>query len=151
MPRAAALIDHDDIIAELAIVRNMRVGHKIAAVADARRCLGLGRLVYGDRFPEDIVIADDDLGCGVVKMKILRIFADGRAGENLVVRTDSDFVLDCGADAHFGARADFDLGADIGEGVHDDIVGKVRGIFDDRGGVDFRHGSRMNRGRQRQG
>ena len=65
--------------------------------------------------------------------------ADGRAGEDLIVFTECNFVLDRRANTDFGAGTNFYVGADVGKWVNNHIVGQVGGVFDDGSGMDFGH------------
>src|SRR5260221_7553984 len=99
------VVDHDDIVADLAVMRDMGADHEQAAVADPRhhaaaRRAGIHRHVLAD----DVVAADDERGFLAVVFEILRLVADRREGEDPGIGADRRSAGDNALGSQLDAR-----------------------------------------------
>ena len=125
-------IAENRVVADVAIVRNVRVGHEHVVVADVGDAAApFGAAMNRHEFAKHVAIADDQLGRLAVKLQILRDQPDRRERKDLVAVADFRRPLDdrrC-ADAavaakphvlpDHGVRTDHAAGADDRVGMDD--------------------------------
>jgi hypothetical protein len=116
VPRDAGFIDHHDIVAHVAVVRNVRVSHEIAVVANCCFVSLDRRLVHGNLFAKHIVVTDDDFSLRVIEVQILPVFTNRRAGKESVVLAERHPVYQRRLNADNAAWAYFNVGPDISLG-----------------------------------
>ena len=108
-------IRHHDLIAQLTIVRDMRIRHQQIVVADARHALVVGgAAIHGDGFAKHIAVADLEARRLAVVFLVLRRIAQRGELEYLVVGADARRAVDHRMRAYPGAGADDDIRADDG-------------------------------------
>ncbi len=83
-------VGENGLVADVAIMRDVRVGHEQAAAADGGGAAAADcAAADGDVFAESIFVADDEMGFFAGKFQILGIAADGAEGmENIVAARD---------------------------------------------------------------
>jgi len=120
------VVRHNDFVGDSAVVRDVRVRHQHAVVADDGRVFDAHRAVNRNVFANDAAVADNDAAAVfVAQSDALREPADRRALENMVVFTDNDAFFDRNARFENAAvadrravfddakRADLDVSADF--------------------------------------
>src|SRR5690606_34066547 len=124
------IVGEDDVVAELAIVRDMHVSHDPVVAAQARDATVLYRTkVDGDEFTDRVAVADDQLRRFARVLLVLRRSANGSELEDMVVATDGGVTFDhdmrantrTGADLY--VRADDGIGADLYRRI--DLGGRI--------------------------
>lgn len=85
MPREAAVVGKNNVIAELAVVRDVGVAEKQIVRADPGGQLFMRTAMHRAVFTENVVIADFQRGRLPDVFQILGLPADKRVGEKLVV------------------------------------------------------------------
>ena len=109
-------IRHHNLIAQLTIVRDMRIRHQQIVVADARHALIVRRAaIHCDGFTKHIAVADLEAGRLAVVFLVLRRIPQRGKLEYLVVGADARRAVDHGVRANPGSGANHDIGADHGE------------------------------------
>ena len=79
--RERRIVDEEDMIAELAVVRHMRAGEEQAVAAHARdMAAALGAAVHGDVLADRGVRPDDQPAFLAAVLHVLRLAADHREG-----------------------------------------------------------------------
>ena len=116
-------IGHDDVIAKLAVVRDVAAGHDEVVIADGRNTLFLfGAAVDRRALANHVVVADDDLRVAAAVAEVLRIAADHHAWIDVVVLTDGDVPHQGDAVFEPGTASNAHVGADDAEGADLDVV-----------------------------
>ncbi len=130
-----SLVHHDDVITEEAIMRDVAIGHQKILITDHGGGVNLRAAVDGDEFPDNVLGAD--LGEGLLALvgEVLGFMPDhgvhvdrivvpdlGPAGEegpgeDLVMGTDLDPVLNDDVRANNVSHPDLDLFSDNGAGM----------------------------------
>ena len=138
-PASVALFAKIVSVADVAVVRDVRVGHEEVVRADRRDAAAADRAaVDGDELAEDVVVADAQLGPLALELQVLRLGADRRLSEEAIALADGRGAFDAHVRADDRAGADGDVRAD--DRVRPDAdVGRERGIAaDDCGFCDGR-------------
>ena len=100
-------VRQDDLVADAAIVRHMRIGHQKIVVADAGHAFALHRAaVHGHEFPDHVPVADLEPGRFALVLLVLRSVADRCELVDLVLCADAGRAVDDHMGSHPGARAD---------------------------------------------
>ena len=127
VPAQGGHIGQDDLIADAAIVRHVRIGHQEIVVADARHAVAVhGAAVHRDAFTNDIAVADLEPGWLPLVLFVLGRVAQRGELEDLVVRTDSSGSVDDDVRSDPGARSDGDIRSDDAEGADLHVRGNFR-------------------------
>ena len=122
-------IRHDYVIADRAIVGDVRVSHDEVVAADAGETSAFdGTAIDGDEFANDVVVADFEARGLAVVADILRSEADGRKREESIMVADFRGTVNGNVRDQFAGFAEFDVCTD----------GAIRADF--AGGMDFRGG-----------
>lgn len=132
MARQSAVIGEDHGVSNHAVMGNMGVGQEMVAVADHGPIIPSGGAVRGDKFPETIVVADNQMSRFALVLQILGLLTDGAVSEKavaitdlgraayghmmlqLAVGTDADRALDDAVRPHHRIGSDLGLGIDDG-------------------------------------
>jgi hypothetical protein len=141
-----AVVGEDDVVADLAVVGDVRVAEEEVVVADDRRRVDVGAAVNRGVFPEDVAVADEEVGRLALILQVLGLSADGGEGEELVGSPDLRRSIDDDVRLQHAVIAELDSRADDTERPDPDVVAEegVRG--NDRGGMD--HGDQSQPTRQ---
>ena len=136
------------MVADLAVVRNVRTGHEEAVVSHPRHAVLLLRgTVDRDTFAEDVVIPDHDLGGTAAIAQILGFTADDNPRMEPVVLANRDMSGDGHIVDQSCTATDRDLRANDAEGTDLDIVINDGLRIDDRVlGNDSGHGPNSHPG-----
>jgi hypothetical protein len=89
-----AVVAEDDVIANYAIVRDVRVRQEIAVRSDSRVQPVSGRGMHGGVFPEDIPFPDFEVTLPAIKFQVLRLQSNARERKKLIPRTDRGQPID---------------------------------------------------------
>ena len=82
-------IDDDHIVADHAVVPDVRRGHQVALVANDRRALRLRAAMHGAILAKDIAVADLQIAAApAVELQVLRLMTEDRAHVNLILAPD---------------------------------------------------------------
>ncbi len=119
-------IGQNDVVAELAIVRDVRVAEKQVMRADPRRHIAVRAAVDGGVFPENIQIADLQVSRIADVFQILRLSADRGEGEKFVRAADFRVPIDHDMGVQNAVIAELDVGTD-------DAIRADSNVFPDRG------------------
>ena len=109
-------IRHHDLVAETAVMGDMRIRHQQIVAADARYTLVMGgAAIHRDGFPKDVAIADFEPRRFAFVLLVLRRIAQGGKLKYLVVGADACRAVDDGVRSYPGAGPDDDVRSDHGE------------------------------------
>ena len=134
-------VRHDGVAADLAIVRDMHVGHDPVVVADARDAGILHRAgIEGAEFAYRVVVADLQARRLAGVFLVLRDCAHRTELEDAICLADAGVPLDDDMRPDHRPGADLHMLAYDGIRAHLDIAGKPGVRMDDRSGV-MRHGT----------
>jgi hypothetical protein len=132
-------VGEDGVVADLAVVREVHVGHDPVVVADARDARILHRAaVDGAELAEGVAVPDLDPGRLALVLLVLRRRADrdevpdGVAPADARVAVEHHVRADEAASAHFHVLADDRKRADL------DVRGEPRAAVHDGAGMDHR-------------
>src|SRR6201991_1195642 len=113
MPGERRVVGEHDMVAHLAVVRDMHVGQEPVVVADTRDTAAVtGATVDRDELTDEIAIADDDFGALALPFLVLRRTTDGRELRDAVVASDHGRTLDHHVRTDGRALADDHVGTD---------------------------------------
>ena len=141
MPGQAGKTGHDDVVAEDAIMRDMRVDDEQVVRADHRGVAVVRRAMNGHAFAKNIVVANFQARDAALVFQVLRLHADGGERENLIpppqpgvavhdhMRMQFAFVAQRDVFADDAIRADLATGADLRLGMNNGS-GMNHGNFD---------------------
>ena len=119
-------VGEDDVIAQLAVVSDVRVAEEESVGADAGGGLRNGAAVHGGVFTEHIVVADLEVGRLAGILQVLGLAADAREGKELIALAEGGraFEHHIGVEhavitqnhirAHHAEGADLHVVADLG-------------------------------------
>ena len=125
------VIGEDNVVADLAVMRHMRVGEEGAFVADdCLQAAGLGAGVHGDALADQAVVADGEDGTLTVIFEILRLVADGGEGEDAAARANRRAPGDDSVRDQFDALAQSNLRADMAKRPDAHAGGQLRAVLD---------------------
>lgn len=136
MPGDAGRVRHDDVVAELAVVRHVGVAEEKIVVADAGRRLRHRAAMDRRVFPEHIVVADLQVSRLPEVFEILRLHPDGRERKELIVPADLRVAFHHHMGVQHAVIPDLHIRPDHAIRTDADIVADVRERRDDGGGVD---------------
>src|SRR5690606_4715867 len=138
MASQSRIVGENDVIAQLAIVRDMHVSHDPVIAAQAGNAFVLHcAAIDGDALAYRVAITDDQLRRFIRILLVLRRGAYGGKLENLVVAPYR------GVTFNHHMRADTGTGADLHMRAYDRISADLDRVIDLGGRIDQR--SRMNR------
>ena len=126
---------HDEVVADDAVVRDVRVGENVVIVAERRPFAFLRAAVNGYVFAEDVAVADFRADAAAVMLQVLRLPADNGKGENFVVFTHDGVAFDTGVVVNNRSRAERDFAADVGVGSDFDIFSELRARLNNSSGM----------------
>ena len=139
MPGQCGRVRHNDVIPQLAVVTDMRVGHQEIVIADPRYPTApLGAAMNIDIFTKDVVMADREKRIFTLEFEILGLKTDGRKRIKLVALADFRGAFDDDVRLETAALPDVDARTDRAIRADPDL------ISDHRLGTDNRR--RMNHG-----
>ena len=122
VPSERRRVGHDYVIADLAIVRNVRIGHDQVVAAHASHASALCRgAVNGDVLADHVVIANLQSSGFALVGNVLRGKADRTKRIELIIRTDFRRPFKRNVRAEVTTFAEFDIGAN--RAVRADIAG----------------------------
>ena len=125
-----------DVVAQLAVVRHVRVLHEESVRTDHRRFLHLVGSVHRAVFAKHVVVADAQAGRLVPVFQILRRAADHAAGVKLVARADGGLPGQMNMRPDPTMRPHHHILLDDGVGTDDHGGVQLRFRVDDSRGVD---------------
>ena len=135
VPPQGGVVDHDDVIADLAVMGDMGADHEQTVVADAgHHAAPFGARVHGHVFPNNVVAADFQARRLAVVFLVLGLVADGGKGKYPGVGTDGGAAADHDMGDQLDAVAEFDLGAYCGIRADGNVLADF-GVFVDDGGL----------------
>ena len=95
--------------------------------------------VHGGELPDDVAVADDQLGFLALEFQVLGNFTDNGERENLALVADGGEVLNHHVGADAGVVADPHPALDDAEGPYGDALTQFDGFIHQGGGVDLDH------------
>ena len=133
-------VDIDDMVAYFAVMGDMAGGHEQAVAADDGLGSGLGAAVYGGAFPENIAVADFDIG-GSTRFNcvILSGLSDGGKGMQGIVFADGGIAIDVALGDKSGTGTDFHIWSDIAERSDFHAFSENGTVHDNAGRMNRRH------------
>jgi hypothetical protein len=130
-------VREDRLVADLAVVREMHVGHHPVVVTQPRHAdVERGAAIDGDVLADGVVVADLDARRLVGVLLVLRRRADGGEVPDAVAATDARMSVDDDVRADPGALAHLDVLADDRVRADFHVLGKARAAMHRRGGMD---------------
>jgi hypothetical protein len=106
-------IGDDRVVADVAIVGDVRIIHHEHAAADLRQhAAALGAAMDGRKFANSIIVADHQTRRFAVILQVLRCRPDRGELENLVARADNGRAFDNSVRPYGGFRSDSYFGTD---------------------------------------
>src|SRR6185312_4234163 len=112
------IIGEHHVAADLAVVGNVHVGQHPVVVAKSGDAAAAPRAaVDGDKFADQVAVANDELGALASEFLVLWIPAKGGELGDAVVAADPRGALDHHVGADDRTLADFDFGANAGVGA----------------------------------
>ena len=130
------IVRQDDIVAELAIMGDMRIGEKEVVAADHGLTAAFGGSgVHRHAFAHRAVVADGQRGFLAGMVNALRIAADDGAGMDPGIAPDSRAAGDDGMGEKFATVAERRLRPDMAEGADFHIRPDHSAVLDDGHGV----------------
>lgn len=144
VPGAHHVVRHDHAVADMAIVRDVRIDHQHVVVAD-RRC---GILFQGtmqrDVFADGIVVADQQLPDVSVRAKMLRPASQYRALADRIIAAQSRALLDRDSAIQTATIADDHVVLHDTKRADGNVAAKLCLGTDGRGGMNVRHGGSLS-------
>ena len=141
------VVGENRAVGDLAIMRNVHVGHDPVVVADTRHANVLrGAEVEGAELADRVALADLEPRRLAGVFLVLRHRAERAELEDAVVAADRRVAFDDAVRADARALVDAHVRTNDGVGVDADRFAELRAGFDDRGGVDRRHAELSRRG-----
>ncbi len=125
MPREAAVVRKNDVIAELAVVRDMGVAEKQIVRADPGRELLMRAAMHRAVFAEDVMITHLKCGWLTDVFQILGLTADHREGEKLVMFSKGRGAFQHHMAVEHAFIAEGDVGSDDAIRADADIFSKL--------------------------
>src|SRR6516162_3171230 len=140
------VVGHDHIIADLAVMGDMRPHHEQAVVANAGDHPATDRpWVHCHIFADPVVPPDNEFGRLTAVFEVLRFETDRCERKDARVLANRCPAIDHGVRADRDSGGEHHVLADHAVGPDNDIVGKRCPRRYDGRGVDLRHGSLSNR------
>ena len=110
MPAEGGPVGHDDVVAELAVMGDVRVGHTQVAAADAGQAAPAFRApVERGEFTDAVIVAEFQPRHFALELEILRHAANQGVGMDMVARTHFRVVFDDGMRVDAAAIPDDDM------------------------------------------
>ncbi len=132
------VVRDDHLVAEGAIMPEMRAGHEEIVVADAGRGTRGRAPMNGHMLANDIAVADFDRAASPgLETEILRRATDERTVSNLVIRPQANHAFDHGVRLDDSARSDFHFTADARKRPDLDVIAEACAGIDQGGGMDL--------------
>ena len=132
-------VAEDGVVADVAVVRHVHVGHEDVVIADARDAAAArGAAVHGDELAKDVAGADRQPGVLAVELEILRNLADRRERVDLAVVAELGSAVDHRRGADAAVRAGAHQRPDDRVGADRRAAADLRARVDDRRRVDLR-------------
>ncbi|MEJ1971278.1 MAG: hypothetical protein WDM96_01770 [Lacunisphaera sp.] len=97
---------HDEVVADDAVVRDVRVGQQHVVVAEDGELARLGRAVHADVLAEHVAVADAQAGIAAGVLQIVGLGANAGEGKHLALLADRRPALDVGVVVEDAAVAD---------------------------------------------
>lgn len=132
-------VGHHNVIAELAIVRDVGVGEEVIVRTNYSSITVVGGAVDGDVFAKGVVVADAGVGGATGMFEVLRLEANAGEGVDCVgfaqlgVAGDDDVGMKSATLAKCDIRANDTVGTNVA------TFGDPGTLFDDGGGVYLAH------------
>ena len=134
------VVRHDDMVADLAVMRDVSAHHEQAAVANAgHHAAAFGAGIHRHVFADRVMAADHETRFLAAVFQILGLEADRGEGEDARLFADRCAPVDDDMGDEGDTRPEHDLPTDDAVRTDRDILGQCRPRRDDRGGVDLRH------------
>src|SRR5262245_40554087 len=129
-------LGHDDVVADVAIMRDVAIAHDQAVIADrGDRPAAHGAAMQRCVFTNDVVVADDELGWLALVGEILRGAAEADERKDGVVLAEFSVALDEDVSDELGVLAELYARADDAAGADLDAGREFRALIDDGGRV----------------
>ncbi len=126
------------MVSDATIVRDMGIGLEHIVRSDARLAIFARCAVNRTKFTHLIAVANHDRAVLAFVFQILRVFADDRAGINVIVLPHAHIFRDDRIGTDDRALADFTMRADDRKRTDNDIFVNNGGGIDAGCGMDFR-------------
>ena len=126
------------MVADHAIMRDVRVGQQDVVVAEDGPLAFLGAEVDADVFAESIAGPDLKAGFAWFGLQVLRAATNEGVWKHLALRAELRVALDGSVVVQNAAVAKGDVSAHVGVGTDDDVQAELGAGFDDRSRVDLR-------------
>ncbi len=134
------VVGHDDAVAHPAIVGHVGVGQEEVAPAHGGDAAAAGRApVHGGKFPDGVVVADDQLGLFALEFQVLGHLPENRKLKDAAAAADGSEVPDHHVGADVGVGPDGDPALNDAERTDGDPVGQLRRRIHQGGGMDRGH------------
>ena len=138
MPAESGSVGHDDVIAELAVMGDVRVGHAQVAAADTGNAASAFRApVERGEFTDTVIVAELQPRHFALELEILRFAADQRVGMDMVAHAHPRVIFDDGVGVDAAAIPDDDMLFDDRIGAYFHILADLRIGVHDSSGVDL--------------
>src|SRR5450830_1197217 len=138
--RQLRVVRENRVVAHLAVVRQVHIRRDPVVIAQARHAATLhGARVEGAKFADGVAVADVQARRLARPFFILRLRADGRKLEQVVVAADRRVAVDDHVRANSGAGTDAHVRTDDGVRTHLDRAVELGLRIDDCRRVDRRH------------
>ena len=136
MSRQGSVIGENRMVAHLAVMGEMDIGHDPVVVADTRHARILrSAQIESAEFAYGIAVANFQPGRLSRIFLVLRNFSQGVELENMIIAADKGMPVNNRMRAHRGAVADDHVLADHGVGTDTDMGAKLRAGMNDCAGV----------------
>ncbi|MEY5013418.1 MAG: hypothetical protein RLY69_1133, partial [Verrucomicrobiota bacterium] len=140
-------VGEDDVIAELAVVGDMRVAEQQIVGANARRRVIVGAAMHGAVFAELVEVADFEHGRFALVLEVLGFSADGGVGIKFVAAAKLRGAFEHDMRMQHAVVAKFDMVADDAVRPDADIRAKLGERRNNGGGMN--HGAHFRRSEAR--
>ena len=134
-------VGHDHVIADGDVVGYVSIGKNVIVGADGRAISSGCRTVDGDRFSDNVSIADVRSGCSFLPLEVLSFESNAGEGENFVLHAEAGVAINDNMGMEATSTSEFDMLADDAEGSDFAVVAYLcLGVYDRRGMNHVEHG-----------
>ena len=140
MARQHHIVGENHIIADNAVMRDMGIGQKSAAVADfGDHTAALGARIHGHPLADQAIGTDLERGWLAVEFQILRLVTDRGKGKHFCARADGGASGNNGMTEQFHTITQDSMRSDRAKRTDSHIGTQLRGGIDNRKGMDCAH------------
>lgn len=139
VPRKHDIVGKDDVVAEAAVMRHVRIGQEQVVVADNGCAAMLHRTrIHGHAFADGTVFANHQFRIQGAVVHTLRIAADDGTRKDLRALADARMADDRDVTQNFDVIRKNDIRPDVAERADLHVFADYRTVLDGRGRVDLR-------------